>query len=157
MYQRILVPVDGSETSTLGLQEAIRIAKDQRARIRLISVVDDFVVAQNFEGYINAEDLLGALRESGKKAIANALALARKHSIKADSVLYESVGNDVANIVNREAKKWKADLIVMGTHGRSGINRMMFGSAAEQILRTTTVSVLIVRAGAVKKRAAAKK
>ena len=145
MYKRILVPVDGSHTSTLGLQEALRIAKDQRARIRLISVVDEYVLAQNFEGYINAGDLIGALRESGKKAIANALALARKSSIKADSVLYESVGNDVADIVNHEAKKWKADLVVMGTHGRSGINRMMFGSAAEEILRTTTVSVLIVR------------
>jgi nucleotide-binding universal stress UspA family protein len=156
MYQRILVPVDGSATSTLGLQEAIRIAKDQRARLRLISVVDEFVVAQNFEGYVNAGDLIDTLRDAGKKAIANALAMARKHAVKADTALYESVGNDVAEVINREAKKWKADLIVMGTHGRSGFNRMIFGSAAEEILRTTTVSVLIVRSG-VRKKTAAKK
>ena len=45
MYQRILVPVDGSHTSTLGLQEAIRIAIDQRARLKLISVIDGFIIA----------------------------------------------------------------------------------------------------------------
>jgi len=85
MYQRILVPVDGSHTSALGLQEAIRIAINQRARLRLISVVDEYLVTQNFEGFFNIGDLLDALRDSGKKAIHNALALTRKHNVKADA------------------------------------------------------------------------
>ena len=153
MYQRILVPVDGSHTSTLGLQEAIRIAIDQRARLRLISVVDESVVAQNFEGYFEIGDLLDALRDSGKKAIHNALALVRKHDVKADSALYESVGGRVSDVIVGEARKWKADLIVMGTHGRRGINRLVLGSDAEAVLRAAPVPVLMVRSSERKKRA----
>ena len=145
MYQRILVPVDGSHTSTLGLQEAVRIAIDQRARLRLISVVDEFIIAQNFEGLINAGDMIDALRAAGNKAINNALALAKKHDLKAEATTFETVGDRVADVIVREAKKWKADLIVMGTHGRRGFNRMVLGSDAEGVLRTSPVPVLMVR------------
>jgi len=151
MYKRILVPVDGSHTSTLGLQEAIRIATDEGARLRLISVVDELVVAQNFEGFINTGDLIDALRDTGKKVIANALALTRKHHVKAESSLYGTMGKRVSDLVIREAKKWRADLIVMGTHGRRGINRMVLGSDAEAVLRNSPVPVLMVRSPAPKK------
>ncbi len=152
MYQRILVPVDGSHTSTLGLQEAIRIAIDHHARLRLISIVDDFIVAQSFGGYFNAGDLLDALHDSGKKVLANALALAHKYDVKAEASLYKTIGKRVSELVIREAKKWKADLIVMGTHGRRGINRMVLGSDAEAVLRTSPVPVLMVRSSAPRKR-----
>jgi nucleotide-binding universal stress UspA family protein len=145
MYQRILVPVDGSHTSTLGLQEAIRIAINQRARLRLIHVVDELVVAQNFEGYINTGDLLDALRDAGKKALEKALAMTRKHDLKAEASMFESIGGRVAEVIVKEAKKWRADLIVMGTHGRRGVTRMVLGSDAEAVLRATPVPVLLVR------------
>jgi nucleotide-binding universal stress UspA family protein len=152
MYQRILVPVDGSHTSTLGLQKAVRIARDRRARLRLISVVDEFVVTQNFEGFINIGDLINSLRAAGKKAIRKALALTRKHGVKADSALYETMGGRVSDVIVREAKRWRADLIVMGTHGRRGFNRTVLGSDAEAVLRTTPVPVLLVRCPESKKR-----
>ena len=145
MYQRILVPVDGSHTSTLGLQEAIRIAIDQRARLKLISVVDELIIAQNFEGLINAGDMIDTLRESGKKAINNALALVKKHDLKAETTTFETVGDRVADVIVREAKKCKADLIVMGTHGRRGFNRMVLGSDAEGVLRNSPVPALMLR------------
>jgi len=148
MYQRILVPVDGSHTSTLGLQEAIRIAIDQRARLKLISVIDGFIIAQNFEGLIIADDMIDALRESGKKAINNALALVKKYDLKAEATTFETVGDRVAEVIVREAKKWKADLIVMGTHGRRGFNRLVLGSDAESVLRHSPVPVLMVRSPA---------
>jgi len=148
MYQRILVPVDGSHTSTLGLQEAIRIAIDQRARLKLISVIDGFIIAQNFEGLIIADDMIDALRESGKKAINNALALVKKYDLKAEATTFETVGDRVAEVIVREAKKWKADLIVMGTHGRRGFNRLVLGSDAEGVLRHSPVPVLMVRSPA---------
>ena len=145
MYQRILVPVDGSHTSTLGLQEAIRIAIDQRARLRLISVVDEFVIAQNFEGLINAGEIIDTLRDAGKKALKNALALVHQHDLKVEGSTFETVGDRVSDLIVHEAKKWKADLIVMGTHGRRGFNRMVLGSDAEGVLRTAPVPVLMVR------------
>ncbi len=156
MYQRILVPVDGSHTSTLGLQEAIRIAIDQRAKLRIIHVVDELVVAQNFDGYFNTGELLDNLREDGKKALENALALARKRDLKPESALFESLGGRISEVIIREAKKWRADLIVMGTHGRRGITRMVLGSDAEAILRSTPVPVLLVRSPEAKKRAGKK-
>jgi len=152
MYQRILVPVDGSHTSTEGLREAIRIATNQRARLRLISVVDEYAVTQNFDGFLYTDDLIGTLRDSGKKAIKNALALVHKHDVRADASLYETMGGRVSDVILREAKKWKADLIVMGTHGRRGINRMMLGSDAEMVLRNTPIPVLMVRSSDRKKR-----
>jgi len=145
MYQRILVPVDGSHTSTLGLQEAIRIAIDQRAKLRIIHVIDELVVAQNFDGYFNTGDLLDSLRDAGKKALQNALALARKRDLKPESALFESLGGRISEVIIKEAKKWRADLIVMGTHGRRGVTRMVLGSDAEAILRSTPVPVLLVR------------
>ena len=153
MYQRILVPVDGSHTSTLGLQEAIRIAIDQSAQLFLLSVVDELVIAQNFEGLINAGDLIDALRDAGNKALKNAMALVQKHDLKAESTVIETVGDRVSDIIVREAKKCKADLIVMGTHGRRGFNRMVLGSDAEGVLRTAPVPVLMVRSPETKTRA----
>ena len=152
MYQRILVPVDGSHTATLGLQEAIRIAVDQRARLRLISVVDEFILAQNFEGLVNAGDFIDALRDGGKRALKNALALVHKHDLKVESALFETAGDRVSDIIVRETRKWKADLIVMGTHGHRGLSRMVLGSDAEAVLRTSPVPVLMVRSPDRKKR-----
>ena len=146
MYQRILVPVDGSHTSTLGLQEAIRLALDQRARLRIVHVVDELLVAQNFEGYVNAGELIDSLEAAGKKALEKAAALARKHDLKAEATMFETVGGRVADVIIREARKWKADLIVMGTHGRRGLGRMVLGSDAEAVLRETRIPVLLVRA-----------
>jgi len=153
MYQRILVPVDGSHTSKLGLQEAIKIAIDQQANLRLIHVVDELLVAQNFEGFVNAGDLIDALEESGKSALKSAEALALKSDIKVETALFESMGGRVADVIVREAKKWKADLIVMGTHGRRGIGRMVLGSDAEAVLRETPVPVLLVKSPAPRKTA----
>lgn len=152
MYQRILVPVDGSHTSTLGLQEAIRLTIDQHARLRIIHVVDELLVAQNFEGFVNADDLIGSLEDSGRKALQKAVALAHKHDLKAESTMFETVGGRVADVIVREAAKWKADLIVMGTHGRRGFGRMVLGSDAETVLRETRVPVLLVRAPEQRKR-----
>jgi nucleotide-binding universal stress UspA family protein len=152
MYQRILVPVDGSHTSTLGLQEAVRMAIDQRARLRLIHVVDDAVIAQNFEGYVNSGDLLDSLREAGESAIAKAVALAKRHDIKAEASVIETMQDRIADVIVREAKKWKADLIVMGTHGRGGVGRVVLGSDAEAVLRETPVPVLLVRSPPARKR-----
>ena len=153
MYRRILVPVDGSHTSTLGLQQAVRLAKNQSAQLRLVHVVDESIITQDFGSYLNAGDLIDSLRDAGKKIIGNALALSRRHRINAQGALYETMGLRVADILVREAKKWKADLIVLGTHGRRGIDRMMLGSDAETIVRTSPVPVLMVRSPGAARRA----
>lgn len=150
MYRRILVPIDGSQTAALGLAEAIRMAKNQHARLRLVHVVDEFALTQNYDGMAltNADQLIDSLRESGRRTIERAVALARKHGVKAESAMFESLSGRVSEQILGEAKKWRADLIVMGTHGRRGVNRLVLGSDAEVVLRSTPVPVLLVRSPA---------
>ncbi|OGA44664.1 MAG: hypothetical protein A3G24_08240 [Betaproteobacteria bacterium RIFCSPLOWO2_12_FULL_62_13] len=145
MYRRILVPVDGSHTSTLGLREAVRLARDQKARIRLMHVLDIFPLVQGFNGATVSGELWDLLEETGKKALKDAAALAAKHRIKAQSVMLRNLGGRVADSIVGEAKKWKADIIVMGTHGRRGFNHLVLGSDAEAVVRSAPVPVLLVR------------
>jgi len=146
MFKRILVPVDGSRTSGLGLEQAIRLAKDQRAMLYLLHVIDERVITQNLEGGAAEIDrLFDSLRASGKQILANAEAQARKKRVRVKAVLVENIIRSVADVIVGQAKKVRADLIVLGTHGRRGVSRLVMGSDAEGVVRTTSVPVLLVR------------
>lgn len=146
MYQRILVPLDGSETSDLGLTEAIRLAQLTHARLRLIHVIDELSFAFTADAYsYRAGELLDLLRKNGANILEKALATVRAQGIEADTVLYENLDKTVQQRVLSEAETWEADLIVIGTHGRRGVRRMVLGSSAEGILRSAHVPVLLVR------------
>jgi nucleotide-binding universal stress UspA family protein len=146
MYKRILAPVDGSHTSTLGLQEAVRLAKTCRARLRILHAVDESVLTMNPEALAGSGELIDDLVDSGKKALKNAKTLADRHGVKAETAMYENLSGRVADFILDEARKWRADLIVMGTHGRRGISHALLGSAAETVVRSAPVPVLLVRA-----------
>jgi len=150
MFHRILVPIDGSTTSNRGLGEAIGLASDQKAKICLLHVVDELVVTGGADGMMYVppgyiDEYVQALREGGKKLLAGAAARVRKHGIDVEPVLLESVGSRVADLIIKQAKKWRADVIVLGTHGRRGLSRVVMGSDAETVLRETPVPVLLVR------------
>ena len=145
MFKRILVPIDGSGPSRTGLGQAIALAKNQKARLRLMHVVDENGVVQGMEPTMNVGDLLDSLVAEGRKILAAAAATVKKHGVKADTVLYEVLIGRVADRIVREAAKWHADVIVMGTHGRRGIGRLVMGSDAENVLRQSPVPVLLVR------------
>lgn len=145
MYKRILAPVDGSPTSTRGLQEAIKLAKSPGTVLRLLHVVDESVLMMNPEALAGTADVIDAFVQTGKQCLKNAAALAKRHGIKSDSVLYENMTGRVADFILKEARKWKADVIVMGTHGRRGFSHVLLGSDAEAVVRNATVPVLLVR------------
>ena len=150
MYKKILVPIDGSPASNLGLNEAIKLAKDQGAKLRLFHLVDEYIAVSSPDGvaFSNTDDLLESLRQGGKKIIEKAEALARRHGLTPESVMLESFGGRAADFIVQQANKWGADLIVLGTHGRRGAKRLVMGSDAEQVVRTTRVPVLLVRSKA---------
>jgi len=154
MYKRILAPVDGSHTSTLGLEEAVQLAKDHHAKLRIVHVVDESVLMLNIETL----DLLGNLSDGfvagGKQILKNARALADRHGVKAEAVMYENLTGRVADFILKEAQKWRADIIVMGTHGRRGINHALLGSDAETVVKSSAVPVLLVRSPAAKRKKA---
>ena len=146
IYKRILVAVDGSATSKAGLEEAIRLAKDQGATLGLLHVVDEMSVFQYPEGAMAAGVTIEILKKSGEEIMAKIAAGARRQGLEPDTKVVESIGTRVADVVVAHAKRWRADLIVMGTHGRRGINRMFMGSDAEMTVRSSPVPVLLVRA-----------
>ena len=147
-YRRILVPVDGSEPSNLGLQEAIRLARGQQAELQLVHVVDQHYVLMSAAAGIEVDAAMRWLRQGGRSILHDATALVRRNGLQCSSVLLETLTGPAADPIVRQAKKWRADLVVIGTHGRRGVRRLVMGSDAEQIVRTSPVPVMLVRAGA---------
>ena len=128
MYQRILVPVDGSESAARGLREAIALATVTGALLRIIYVVDEV-----------------AHTASAQEVLDSALAMCRRRGAHAQTHLYQNLGGAAAETIIEDARKWGAQLIVMGTHGRRGITRAVLGSDAEAVVRRSPVPVLLVR------------
>jgi nucleotide-binding universal stress UspA family protein len=85
------------------------------------------------------------MRQSGSKILEDALEVAKAAGVPADTELFDNFGERLAEVVADAASRFKADLIVVGTHGRRGIGRMMLGSGAEQIIRLAPVPVLVIR------------
>jgi len=152
MFKRILVAVDGSPTANQGLKTALALAADQRATIYVLHVLDSAAVAAGVAemeytpaGYI--EQLSAGLRESGQKILNRAQAVALKQNLGITPLLVEMTGGRVAHAILKQARKLHADVIVLGTHGRRGLRRLLMGSDAEAVLREAKVPVLLVRAG----------
>jgi nucleotide-binding universal stress UspA family protein len=147
MYQRILVPVDGSATSGKGLAEAIALARLTGGQLRLLHLVDELPFVMGSQGYVAlTADVLGLLRQAGVDVLARAQAQVVAAGVACDTLLIDTYGERLADRVGDAVRDWQADLVVLGTHGRRGVGRMLLGSDAEQVLRTATVPVLLVRA-----------
>lgn len=142
MYKRILVPVDGSETSNRALAAALQLARDGGGQVRVLHALDELAY---LTGYEYTGDLLQIGRDNAAKVIADALGAAKSVGVAADSRLVETPGQRLGEVVTEEARAWNADLVVVGTHGRRGLSRALLGSGAEQVIRLSPVPVLSVR------------
>jgi nucleotide-binding universal stress UspA family protein len=145
-YKRILVPVDGSPTAAKGMQAAIRLARENRGKLLLLHVVEEYTAFIAPEVGASLGPILDSLRLSGKRTLARIARSAAKSGAKPQSVLVENFGGRVADTIVQQARRLRADLIVMGTHGRRGVNRVLLGSDAELVVRSSPVPVLLVPA-----------
>lgn len=143
LFRRVMVAIDGSSTSKLALREAIKLAKDQRSDLRIVLVVDAVTLAAEALPY----DLAEEERRAGDLVLQKAAAAARKAGIEAQTVRLEvrSVQDRIADEISRNARSWRADLIVIGTHGRRGLSRLFIGSVAESLIRIAPARVLLIR------------
>ena len=129
---RILVPLDGSETAEAAIRDALQIARPDstlllvRAAQAGATLLDDMQAVNEAEGYLAA--LKASLEKAGSRSI-------QTH------VWYGAP----ASAIVEAARVNRADVILMSTHGRSGLGRLVFGSVAESVLRGTTVPILLVR------------
>ena len=153
MYKCILVAIDGSVTSDLALREAIGLAKDQNAMLRLVHVVDVTPPAYTTAATASAvahfplTEYQKALEEAGEKLITTRATTARDAGVNVDTKLITigMLGERIYEAIEEQSKKWPADLIVVGTEGRRGFQRLMIGSVAEGLVRISTKPVLLIR------------
>ena len=142
MYKRILVPVDGSDTSNTALTTALQLARESGGSVRLLHALDELAYLPGFEFRGNVIEIA---RDNAAKVLAGGVELAKAAGIPADTRLIEAPGRRDGEVVADEASAFQADLIVVGTHGRRGLSRVLLGSGAEQVNRMAPVPVLTVR------------
>lgn len=145
MFARILVAIDGSDPSIQALLEAVKLAKDQRACLRLMHVVNLGPLYPAVSSGAHVLTLRHALLQAGRDILDEAAALARSEGVAVETALRWTARRRISQRIVEEAKRWHADLIVLGTHGRHGVERLFLGSVAEGVARTTPVPVLLVR------------
>jgi len=148
MYRRILVALDGSATSNNALSAAIELAgySGGRSVVRLIHVLDEMAYFTGLDPYAGQTySAVHVMRQAGEKILADGLDICRSAGVQADTVLVDRLGARLAETVAETANAWPASLVVVGTHGRKGLGRILMGSGAEQIIRQSPCAVLVIR------------
>jgi len=142
--RRILHPTDFSRASGAAFLKAVALAKESRAQLLLVHVLlppTPFIG----DGYISPktyEELEASARRGAQRELAKVVAKAQKAKARVKAVLLEGVPYDR---IARAARSKRADLIVMGTHGRSGLSKFFLGSVAERVIALAPCPVLTVR------------
>lgn len=148
MYQKILFATDGSQFAEEALQDAIQLAKTGGGRLRIVSVVE----SPAFHGTPEAmalyqtemyKSLQAELEKVARGAVERAAAFAGDAGVSATTAIREGLAADE---IVKEAKEWDADCVVMSTHGRSGIGRLVLGSCAGRVVHDAPCPVLMHRA-----------
>ncbi len=143
-FKRIMVPVDGSHTANKGMEAAIAMAKESGAALLLLHIVDEYPAFAAADMGVSSAPLIEALMESGRQTLATIVDTAKKAGVTPEYALLENFGQRVADAIVEKAVQWKADVIVMGTHGRRGFKRALLGSDADLVVRYSPVPVLLV-------------
>jgi nucleotide-binding universal stress UspA family protein len=139
--KKILVPTDGSDYSIHAAEYAISIAKTHDAQIMVVYVLDE-VVIDRFSKITEREDIERELKADGQRYINYILGLAEKEGVKATSLIAK--GRPFEQIVHL-SDGLETDLIVLGTYGRRGAERILIGSVAERVIEYARCPVLVVK------------
>lgn len=142
MYKRICCPIDGSDTAQRGLAEAIRLAADQGAQLCLVHVLDQGVMT-TYTPLV--QDVFIEFRRAAHGILEEARTLAADQGLEAETQLVEIFTGRAGPAIAEAAQAMHADLIVMGTHGRRALERLMLGSDAIAVIGGATVPVLLVK------------
>jgi nucleotide-binding universal stress UspA family protein len=146
VFTRLLVPVDGSDASEAAVELAATLAHDVAAKelsfCYVVDVESDYRVAAAAEGGADASELVEETEHEGHTYVERAIARAAAAGVASTAVVLEG---DPPGAIAKLAREHAIDLIVVGTHRPKGIERLLFGSTAEKIMRHTDVPVLMVK------------
>ncbi|MGE0626943.1 MAG: universal stress protein [Hyphomicrobiaceae bacterium] len=149
MYNHILIPTDGSESARRAVIAGVKLAKSLAARVTFVTVMLPFATlpdhAHAYAGLPEPmrQQAFDYLSENAGKALEAAVAVARAEDISADAALVESASPDKG--ILQEAANRSADAIVIGSHGRRGIEAVLLGSVTQKVLAGASVPVLVYR------------
>lgn len=149
MYTRIVVGIDGSELATKALRHALALAKESGARLFAVTSTEpSILMASGAEMVaVNTGEIITELEEakatSAQTVLSEADALAKAEGIKLEKIHVAS--SIAADALLGTAEQQGADLIVMGSHGRRGLGRLLLGSQAAEVLARSTIPVLVVK------------
>ena len=144
MFEHILVPVDGSSASGAAVAKAIALAKAFNSRVTLLSIVDIYAFAGlGIDVCPIQTDYLDAATEESRLAVQSALQWCVAAGVAATPSVVK--GQGVCKSILDAAEASDADLIVMGSHGRRGLEKLVLGSVAAQVLANTHLPVMIIR------------
>jgi nucleotide-binding universal stress UspA family protein len=146
MYKHILVSTDGSELARKGVDQALALARSLGAKVTLVTVTERLPVYAGFDGGLTAmayDDYTASQRGAAEQVLATAREAAAGSGDTVETVLVENALPAEAIITTARARG--CDLIVMASHGRRGIGRLVLGSVTAEVLTHSDVPVLVVR------------
>lgn len=144
MFKHILVPVDGSSASNQGIEKAIALALAFKSAVTLVSVIDLYAFAgAGMDAGYGQVDYLNAATQEANLAVKTAKQLFADGGIVANSSVVED--QVIYKNILDAAEAAHADLIVMGSHGRKGLEKLVLGSVTAQVLSHTRLPVMVVR------------
>lgn len=147
MYKRILMATDGSRVSDKALQHAIKLAKAFDSELKIVCTIDRYSFDQSWWVTPSAFDsIVEGMRERARAVLEMAAAASSLGAVQARVAVIETAeGERIGGRIAKEGADWPADLFVLGTHGRRGMDRIVLGSVAEGVVRSATAPVLLVR------------
>lgn len=146
MYNKILVPLDGSSTSNLALDYAKALARLSGGSVVLFHVIEELAYSNGFERpKIYIEQVRPRFIATSQTILDEASARLRQEGVNVETLLLESGGKRASELIAEQAKASGCDIVILGTHGRRGVERFLMGSDAEQVARIASVPVMLVR------------
>lgn len=145
MYQRILVAVDGSAAAQHALDESMALAKRLHACLLILTVVDATPPLGSASlRDVWEQDALPIIIDASRSMLERANARAFDADVRMQTVVSVMPARSLAGRILEHASGWQADLLILGSHGRRGLERLRLGSVAEDVARRAAMPVLIV-------------
>ena len=149
MYQHILVPFDDSQAALVALVEACKVGRLTGGTLHIVHVVDLAQFSWSGASFLRSEELAMASADTAKAVFERAEPIMAEYAdVKAEHTVLEAVGEKVASLLVNKISEWQCDLVVMGTHGFSGVKHLLMGSVAQDVIRQAGIPVLILRVAA---------
>ena len=149
MYQHILVPFDDSQAALVALVEACKVGRLTGGILHIVHGVDLAQFSWSGASFLRSEELAMASADTAKAVFERAEPIMAEYAdVQAEHTVLEAVGEKVASLLVNKISEWKCDLVVMGTHGFSGVKHLLMGSVAQEVIREAGITVLILRVAA---------